>query len=432
MCATIVVTFTVTAVLLSSVGQEDQVQVMHALLHGFSLQLPCRRVLYTELITLLQPLPLPEYDRNNKSYKNVEEGWSDQTEGSRVVLSSQLLSTLTQRVHARLSSFLMPEKCLNKNIKYLIRHERSTKGADGRNEISQATLSSNENDVDSETSIPLTISSTHCIQSYRTLRGKEFCLAEDFSLLITLSYALGIYSNKTGTISDIVQLSKKVLWFESHHAPFHNLQERQESCSTSWENREGTQDFGSTYFFLSALTRFCAAGFTSPSLPQKDENMGTNEATVDHGSYNPLNLDSSSSTSTNGVDTGGRNFNLDVPLYNTTPLQTNTANSTALTTRQDKQKKSDDIDRKQNMITKENEDLQNRLTHIACCYSLLSGYLRCFISTIQFLQEHVHPVQHEYSASATADDCDKITLTSTSILTSSASLASNMSSTYVL
>ena len=432
MCADIAVTVTVTAVLLSSVGQEDQVQVMHALLHGFSLQLPCRRVLYTELITLLQPLPLPKYDKCKKLNENVEGGWSDQTEGSKVVLSSQLLSTLTQRVHARLSSFLTPEKFSNNNIDNSMQHERSLKGADGRNEISQATLSSNKNVEDSGSFIPLTISSTHCIQSYRTLRGKEFCLAEDFSLLITLSYALGIYSNRTGTIADIVQLSKKMLGFESHHTTFNNSQERQESCSSSWDSREGTQDFGSTYFFLSALTRFCAAGFTSPSVPQTDDNMGTNEATVDPRSYNSQNLDSgsrsSSSDNTNRVDTGGRSFNMDVPLYNTTALQTNKTINSALTTVQNKQNKSDAIDKKQIMIIKENEDLQNRLTHIACCYSLLSGYLRCFISTVQFLQEHVHPVQHEYSDSTFANDGDKSTSTSTS----SASLASNILSTYIL
>ena len=443
---TVTPTIAVTVVLLSSVGQEDQVQVMHALLHGFALQLPCRRVLYTELITLLQPLPLSKYDKNKKLNENVEEGWSDQTQGSRVVLSSPLLSTLTQRVHARLSLFLMPEKCSNKNINNPIQHERSPKGADGRNGISQATLSIDKNDADLGSSIPLTISSTHCIQSYRTLRGKEFCLAEDFSLLITLSYALGIYSNRTGTISDIVQLSKKLLGFESPHATFNNLQERQESCSSSWDSREGTQDFGSTYFFLSALTRFCAAGFISPSVPQTDESMRTAEATVDSGSYNSQNLDSGSSSTTrvktnvNRIDTGGRSFNVDVPLYNTTALSTNTTTSSALTTIQNKQKKSDDMDKKQIMIIKENEDLQNRLTHIACCYSLLSGFLQCFVSTVQFLREHVHPVRHEYGDSSTANDGDKntsnstssSTSTATSSATSSASLAFNMSSTYIL
>ena len=428
MCVTIAVTVTVTVVLLSSVGQEDQVQVMHALLHGFSLQLPCRRVLYAELITLLQPLPLSKYNKHKKLNENVEEGWSDQTQGSRVVLSSQLLSTLTQRVHARLSSFLMPEKCPNKNINNPIQHETSSKGADGRDGISQATLPIDKNDADSGSSIPLTISSTNCIQSYRTLRGKEFCLAEDFSSLITLSYALETYSNRTGTISDIVQLSKKLLGFESLHAPFNNLQKRHESGSSSWDSSEGTQDFGSTYFFLSALTRFCAAGFTSPSVPKTDESMRTTEATVDYGSYNSRD---NSSIHTNRIDEGGRSFNMDVPLYNTTALQTITTASSALTTIQNKQKKSDDIDKKQNIIITENEDLQNRLTHIACCYSLLSGFLRCFVSTVQFLREHLHPERHEYGDSSTSNDGDKNTSnsTSTSTSTSSASLAFNISST---
>ena len=40
-------------VLLPVVSVGDQVQVTHALLHAFSLQLPCRRVLYAELVRLL-------------------------------------------------------------------------------------------------------------------------------------------------------------------------------------------------------------------------------------------------------------------------------------------------------------------------------------------------------------------------------------------
>jgi hypothetical protein len=432
---------TVTAVLLSSVGQEDQVQVMHALLHGFSLQLPCRRVLYVELITLLQPIPLSTCDKNEKNNENSQiynrEGcWSDQTEGSRVVLSSQLLSTLTQRVHARLSSFLMPAKCSMKKSKNSVQHDTFLNGAEGRNKNSRATLSSNENDADSGSSIPLTISSTQCIQSFRTLRGKEFCLAEDFSLLITLSYALEVYSNRTRITSDIVQLSKNMLGFESLHATFDNSHEGNESWIAPWESREGTRDFGSTYFFLSALTRFCAAGFCSPSAPLGEEDIGTKEATADPGSNYLLNSNADSSSSSNSsssssssrIDTGGRSFNLDVPLYSATAFPSTT--STALSLVQSNQRKSDDIDKKQSMIIKENEGLQNRLTHIACCYSLLSGYLRCFISTLQFLREHAHPVRYECSNIAAGDDDDNNTSTSTS--PSSTTPASNIACKYIL
>jgi hypothetical protein len=411
------------------------VQVMHALLHGFSLQLPCRRVLYVELITLLQPIPLSKCDKNQKNNEhsrihNRDGGWSDQTEGSRVVLSSQLLSTLTQRVHARLSSFLTPLKYPTKKSKNSVQHGGFSNGPEGRNKNSRATLSSNENDADSGSSIPLTISSTQCIQSFRTIRGKEFCLAEDFALLITLSYALEVYSNRTRITSDIVQLSKNMLGFESLHATFDNSHERSESWTTPWESREGTRDSGSTYFFLSALTRFCAAGFCSPSAPLGEEDMGTKEATEDPGSNYLFNSneDSSSISSfkSNRIDTGGRSFNLDVPLYSATPLQTRT--STALSIVQNNQRKSDDIDKKQSVIIKENEDIQNRLTHIACCYSLLSGYLRCFISTLQFLREHVHPVRYECSNIAAGDDDDRNISTSTS----SSTLDSNIACKYIL
>ena len=411
-------------------------QVMHALLHGFSLQLPCRRVLYVELINLLQPIPLLKCDKNQKNIINSEiynrGGWSDQTEGSRVVLSSQLLSTLTQRVHARLSSFLTPVKCSMKTSKNSVQHDRFSNGGEGSNKISRASLSSNENDADSGTSIPLTISSTQCIQSFRTLRGKEFCLAEDFSLLITLSYALEVYSNRTRITSDIVQLSKKMLGFESLHATFDNSHERNESWTAPWDNREGTRDSGSTYFFLSALTRFRAAGFCSHSAPFGEEDIGTEEVTADPGLNYLFNSNadrnSTSSSKSSRIDTGGRSFNMDVPLYSATALPSTT--STALTLVQRNQRKSDDTDKKQGIITEENEDLRSRLTHIACCYSLLSGYLRCFISTLQFLGEHVHPVRYECSNSAADDDGDRNNSNSTSIINTS--LASSITCKYIL
>ena len=59
-----------------------------------------------------------------------------------------------------------------------------------------------------------TVSSDRCIETFRTLKDKEHSLPEDFHLLISLSFALGIKSKKSETVMDIMYLSEAIIGFD--------------------------------------------------------------------------------------------------------------------------------------------------------------------------------------------------------------------------
>lgn len=405
------------SVLLPSVKENDQIKVLYTLLHAFSLQLPCRRVLYAELTKLLKSIRKRKRKKKNdvmrkscstddcsessvegKDERGNEEEYASSDENndncdnseSRLYLSPQVISTLSCKVSTRLSSFLTtPSNTHQDNDPEPAFQSHKSNGInssvyDVESSSSRGHRIQPEDDCTSSRTIVCT---KNCIQSFRTTRGYEFSLAEDLSLLMELSYALAEHSSNSESeehssheeeiVTDMIRIAGIISNPEnilpksrkSMDLSFQGLTRSDDADLGSIDSRN-YEDLGSTGSFLLALLKFIAAGFPVPILThrypdRKDE--------VDLGS------DSS-------IEAHGRSINMDVPLSGTaiavscasaslTDCSAHVTDSSAHITEDEKMKKE--------------QHHQLLITHFACCYGLLSGLLTCLTRTLSSVSSSV-------------------------------------------
>ena len=378
-------------------NQGDQIRVMQTLFHAFSLQLPCRRVLYVELIKVLTSPPLSNRGSDRGRERGV--GINDPTDNDRIggdgvdvegtqsypdapaalplpLLSPQLLCMISQKVHSRLNTFLKPL-------------ESSTRNADTESRSSSSGSSSfnTQRHNNSPESCPKTLSTQHCIDTFHTLRGQEFALGEDFSLLISLSHVLSTAMCAADTASDMLNISKVIIGAVQLNVRDTSRYEGSRSIARSASDRgiEGpgsgrvqesfnTADLGPTGSFLLALIHFAGNGFPIQCTTQKDGNSITEEK--DSG----IELDSraSSSSIASSKCLPGRSLEVNVPLYSTLSLS-------AVGVGARKEHNEETAVNGKNILTakqRKEEERQMKIVHYALCYNLLTGLLSTLTQTL--------------------------------------------------
>ena len=440
--------------LLPVIQGHDQLQVTRVLLHVFSLQLPCRRVLYTELVRLLsndsrKGLKNKRKKRREKDQRGVDNDVltaeraiekitdrvtlknTDQVSSlpfsfpssssssfapsssfsistssqadchSQSDLSSQSISMLLQRVDSRLSFFLIsPDTSTDislhlsssssssassstsfsgrrdKNVTATCQkeYESITFNSSQKQRQEQRHRQHNNNQTHHKSilfSSSKTISSNRCIETFRTLKDKEHSLPEDFYLLISLSFALGIKSKKCETVSDILHLSKAIVGFDF------SLQEKQNSdfnytiSSSNESNKHGeveSRDLGPTGNFLFALLRYAAEGFPLPNIELNSVILRGSNDVIDSTDSAPSNNDNHPDDSSHDkINSGSKSNNI------------NTRNTYC---------NDNDLKNKDNsiqLISPSNHQLY--ITHFACCYNMTLGLLRCLILTLVIIKD---------------------------------------------
>jgi hypothetical protein len=356
---------------------------MQTLFHAFSLQLPCRRVLYVELIKLLRAPLLPnrcrDLDRDEIGHTDDDRigGEVDATEicpeaqASIPLLSPQLLSMISQKVNSRLCTFLKP-----------LESSPRSADAESRSRFSGLDNYNTQQSVNSSDSASKTLSTQHCIETFFTLKGQEFALGEDFSLLIALSHVLSTAMCEADTASDMLSVSKVIIGTVLPNVRGINRSEGSWSLqfTASDVGIEGpgsgrvqeslnSEDLGPTGSFLLALVNFIADGFPIHRTTQRDGNASVVEK--DSG------LDSriSSSSSASSKRLPNRNLEMDVPLYSTLSLSARKENP---------EEKENTVNGKINLTEKQRkeEERQIKIVHFALCYSLLTGLLSTLTLTL--------------------------------------------------
>jgi hypothetical protein len=406
--------------LLPVVEESDQIQVMHALLYAFSLPLPCRRVFYTELTRLLlhdsqSHSALQEGNESIRSNhvsnerKNIQRGSSSQSSSSdtptssasssvpsslfpsltecsptgKSVLSSRLLAMLSHKVTARLSSFLVlqntdnetllnpststsrPSNTPNESVKnaQILCPERQSQSR--RQSLSENFLSSYQKPP----STSFVVSSDRCIEQFRTLKGNEYVLGEDFSLITSLSWALDMHSNRRKMMFDMTNICESILGMK--HSKTNDELISTESAnddnmgsgyteSNSTELQDLNMDLSSTGTFLSAVLQFSVDGFPLPvSLTRISTGLSKGTATSANNDCGSIRVSEVHSLS-------GESFSTSNSL--------SSVNSNSILKATARQTKDDHLKVKV-------DQLKVKVTHLACCYNLLSGFLRCLTLT---------------------------------------------------
>jgi hypothetical protein len=388
------------------VTQEDQILVIQTLLHAFSLQLPCRRVLYVELIKLLTAPLLPnrcrDRDRDEIDHTNDDRtgGEVDATESypeaqaALPLLSPQLLSMISLKVNSRLSTFLKP-----------LESSARSADAESRSRFSRLSSYNTQRSDNSSDSSSKTLSTQHCIETFFTLKGEEFALGEDFSLLIALSHVLSTAMCEADTASDMLSISKVIIGTVRPNARgikrFEGFRSEQFTASDVGIEGPGsgrvqeslnTEDLGPTGSFLLALVNFISDGFPIHCTTQRDGNAGAVEK--DSG------LDSriSSSSSASSKRLPNHNLDMDVPLYSTLSL------SAVGARKENPEEKENTVSGKINLTEKQRkeEERQIKIVHFALCYSLLTGLLSTLTLTLLSSKE-VSRVSEVLSSSSVED-----------------------------
>ena len=415
------------SVLLPNVKEEDQIKVLHTLLHAFSLQLPCRRVLYAQLTKLLKSIkkkkrkrtemavrnnsstddccesPIEEEKENGRGSDNEEEyasaaekNGSSDCPKSRLYLSPQVVSTLLKKVSTRLSSFLtttsnaLQEEDPGPTFQSHNSSNNHSSMYDSRGHCIQS-----EGDCASSRTIVCT---KNCIQSFRTLTGYEFSLAEDLPLLVELSYALAEHSSsgekeensphEEEIVSDMIYLAGVISQpgnvllksRESVDLSFQDLIRNDDGDLGYFDFRHPEEDLGPTGSFLRALLNFISDGFPLPVLTHRHPDK--NEVS-DPGSNSSIAV------------LNGRSINMDVPLCgvaiavgSASASSEHTVSSACVT---------DDSVRvsAEDEKMKKEEQHQLLIIHFACCYGLLSGLLTCLTRTLSLVSSSLSATEED-------------------------------------
>lgn len=422
------------SVLLPSVKEEDQINVLYTLLHAFSLQLPCRRVLYAQLTRLLQSIKEKNRERkevavrNNSSTANCSESSIEEENGRgieneeecapadenesnssdcskpRLYLSPQVISTLFKKVSTRLSSFLITaSNALQKEDPGPTFQSHSSSNNRHSMYNSRGRRVQSEDDCASSRTIVCT---KNCILFFRTLRGYKFSLAEDLPLLMELSYALAEHSSNVEReehssqeeeiVSDVIYVAGvisqpgKILpkSRKSVDLSFRDLTRSNDGDLGSFDSRNFEEDLGPTGSFLLALLNFISAGFPLPVLTHKhpDKRDG-----ADLGSDSRI------------AALNGRSINMDVPLggvaiaVGNSSVSSEHTDCSAYVTYSSARVTAEDEE------MKEEEHCQLLITHFACCYGLLGGMLICLTRTLSSVSSSLSAAEEEREGEEESD-----------------------------